>query len=105
MDLTIECLRKICHPENIEITLHAAKRLEQRGIVLNDIIKCIKTGQIIEYYPEDYPFPSCLILGLSVSEQYLHIVVGSNMETLWIITAYYPDPLKWESGFVKRKEP
>ena len=32
MELNIEDLRKICCLENIEITLHAAKRLEQRGI-------------------------------------------------------------------------
>lgn len=104
MDLSIECLQKICSPENIEITLHAAKRLEQRGITLDDVMECIKTGKIIEYYPDDYPFPSCLVLGLSASDQYLHVVVGSNMETLWIVTAYYPDPQKWESDFATRKE-
>ena len=65
MELCIEELRKICTIENIEITLHAAKRLEQRGILLKDIIECIKNGEIIEQYPDDYPFPSCLILGIS----------------------------------------
>lgn len=37
MDLNIEKLRIICSIENIEITLHAAKRLEQRGISIADI--------------------------------------------------------------------
>ena len=55
MELNIEDLKNICFPENIEITLHAAKRLEQRGITLNDIIDCIKSGKIIEQYPSDYP--------------------------------------------------
>ena len=32
MELKIEDLRKICVPENFEITMHAAKRLEQRNI-------------------------------------------------------------------------
>ena len=44
MELCIEELRKICTIENIEITLHAAKRLYQRGILLKDIIECIKNG-------------------------------------------------------------
>lgn len=104
MKLTIESLKGICFLENIEITLHAAKRLEERGILLDDIINCIKSGKIIEQYPDDYPFPSCLILGLSIKNQFLHVVVGSNLETLWIVTAYYPDSEKWESGFEIRKE-
>jgi len=32
VELKIEDLRKICVPENFEITMHAAKRLEQRNI-------------------------------------------------------------------------
>ncbi len=104
MELTIETLRTICCLENIEITLHAAKRLEQRGISITDIINCINSGKIIEQYPNDYPFPSCLILGLSIKAQYLHAVVGSNSETLWIVTAYYPDSEKWEPDFQTRKE-
>lgn len=104
MTFSIEDIQKICSPENIEITLHAAKRLEQRGISLNDVIECIKGGKIIEYYTDDYPFPSCLILGMSVSEQHIHVVVGSDFKTLWIVTAYYPDPTKWESDYATRKE-
>ncbi len=104
MELNIELLRRLCKLENIEITLHAAKRLEQRGITTSDIISCIVAGEIIEQYPDDYPFPSCLILGISVKKQYMHIVVGSNSETLWIVTAYYPDREKWEPDFKTRKE-
>lgn len=104
MELNIEELQKICSIENIEITLHAAKRLEQRNILLGDVLACIQNGEIIEKYPEDYPYPSCLILGLSLKDEYLHIVVGSDFETLWIITAYYPDVDKWESDFKTRKE-
>ena len=104
MELTMDSLKEICSLENIEITLHAAKRLEQRGILLDDVISCIQSGKIIEQYPDDYPFPSCLILGLSIKNQYLHVVVGSNLETLWIVTAYYPDSEKWESDLETRKE-
>lgn len=104
MELDIIDLRKICTLENIEITLHAAKRLEQRGISIDDVIACIMNGEIIEQYPTDYPHPSCLILGYAVSELYLHVVIGSDLNTLWIVTAYYPDLNKWESDYKTRKE-
>lgn len=104
MELNLNDLRKICRLENIQITLHAAKRLEQRGISTDDLISCIQTGEIIEQYPDDYPFPSCLILGSSVAGRAVHIVVGSDLETLWIVTAYYPDPEQWSPDFKIRKE-
>lgn len=97
-------LRKLCIPENIEITLHAAKRLEQRNISINDVISCILTGEIIEQYPADYPYPSCLVLGISLKNTILHVVAGTDSNTLWIITAYYPDKNKWSSDFKTRKE-
>lgn len=102
--LKIEDLQRICDLQNIEITLHAAKRLEQRGISISDIISCIKNGEIIEQYPDDYPFPSCLILGISSNKSMLHVVVGTDLETLWIITAYFPSLEKWEYDLKTRKE-
>lgn len=104
MELDINVLRKICMPENIEITMHAAKRLEQRGILIKDVINCIINGEIIEQYPTDYPYPSCLILGISVSGKFLHVVVGSNQTLLWVVTAYYPDNNKWSEDLKVRKE-
>lgn len=104
MELRIDDLRKICTAENIELTLHAAKRLEQRSILLDDVMACIRNGEIIEQYPDDYPQPSCLILGLSIGQKWLHVVVGSNMVTLWIVTAYFPNSHKWEDDFKTRKE-
>lgn len=102
-ELNLQDLQKICSLENIEITLHAAKRLAQRGILIDDILSCIKTGEIIEQYPDDYPYSSCLILGKSSTNLILHVVVGSDLATLWIVTAYYPNSEKWESDFKTRK--
>lgn len=104
MELTIEELQKICIPENIIMTMHAAKRLEQRGISLKEVMDCIMTGEIIEQYPDDYPYPSCLTLGNINTSKPLHTVVGTNGEQLWIVTAYYPAPEKWLDDFKTRRE-
>ena len=98
MALDILELRKLCIPKNIRITLHAAKRLEQRGIFLKDVISCIMNGEIIE------PYPSCLILGMSIEDKYLHVVIGNHESDLFLITAYFPSFDKWESDFKTRKE-
>ncbi len=104
MILKLDELKKINAPDNIVITIHAAKRLEQRCISLKEIIHCIETGEIIEQYPNDYPFPSCLILGNLSDKNPLHTVVGSNGSQLWIVTAYHPAPDKWMNDFKTRRE-
>jgi hypothetical protein len=79
-------------------------RLLQRGIEMDEIVYALMHGEIIEQYPNDYPFPSCLVLGLTFADNYLHIVCGSDENLLWLITAYLPDPAEWNNGFKTRKE-
>lgn len=104
MELSIEELQKLCSEETIVTTLHAAKRLEQRHINLGSIINCIMSGEVIEQYPDDYPYPSCLVLGNRDMENPLHTVIASNGEMLFIITAYHPSAEQWENDLRTRKE-
>ena len=102
--LNIKELQKINLPENVVITIHAAKRLEQRGIGLREVMNCIQSGEIIEQYPDDYPYPSCLILGNFATDKPLHAVIGTDDKRLWIITAYYPSSEKWLDNLKTRRE-
>lgn len=89
--------------DNFVLTKHILKRFDERGIILGDVRKVIMQGEIIEQYPDDYPYPSCLLLGLSICNRYLHACVALNEENILIITAYYPDLDEWESDFKTRK--
>ncbi len=62
------------------------------------------TGEIIEQYPDDYPYPSCLTLGNMTTNKPLQAVIGTNGLQLWIITAYYPAPEKWMDDLKTRRE-
>ena len=100
----ISDLQKLCESGAIKWTAHVLARLQERGIEPSDIKNCITTGRIIEQYPDDYPFPSCLVLGAAMAGKALHVVIGLGQGFLWLITAYYPDPLKWNENFSIRKE-
>lgn len=102
--MQIEQLRAMNKAEQIAITEHARRRLVERSISVNDIIRCIDTGEIIQKYEDDKPFPSCLILGADIDGEYLHVVVSHDDEWIYLITAYHPDPNVWESDFKTRKE-
>jgi len=83
---------------------HAIRRMFQRSITSADVRHVLKTGEVIEDYLNDTPYPSRLMLGWCGSRP-LHLVAADSLETqeTIIITVYEPDPDKWESGFRKRK--
>lgn len=101
--MNIDDLRELCHDESIEMTRHVLDRCLQRNIKYADVKNCILNGEIIENYPDDYPYPSCLVLSI-MTQQPLHIVVGLGENKLWIITAYYPNPKKWAEDYKTRRE-
>lgn len=103
-EITIDHLQTIAkNRTDVIITQHTLYRFRERGITINDILNAIMYGKIIEQYPNDYPYPSCLVLGVSVNNNYIHVVCGSKGTKIWIVTAYYPTPDKWEKDFITRK--
>ncbi len=101
--IDIDILRKMNRLEKIALTKHARERLAERKITIDDIVNGINTGEVIKQYEDDKPLPSCLVLGLSVNNKYIHIVVSNDEEYIYIITAYYPDPQLWSDDFKTRK--
>lgn len=101
--IDIDILRKMNRPEKIALTKHARERLAERKITIDDIVNGINTGEVIKQYEDDKPLPSCLVLGISVNNKYIHIVVSNDEEYIYIITAYYPDPQLWSDDFKTRK--
>lgn len=102
--MKIKEIQDLCQKNKLRWTNHIFIRLVQRNISMADVKHAIMTGEIIESYPDDFPYPSCLIVGINVDNMYIHVVCGSNSEELWLITAYYPDPEKWTEDFKSRKE-
>ena len=50
--LSIDSFRRYCEDDKVFITNHAMERCRQRGILAKDILSAVKTGEIIESYPE-----------------------------------------------------
>lgn len=102
--LNIESIRKCISRRNIIWTKHCLNRINQRNILIADIKTAINNGKIIEYYYDDYPYPSCLIIGKDTNDNIVHIVCGMNNNLLFIITAYHPDSDEWEEDMKTRRE-
>ena len=83
--------------------VHAIQRMFQRRISKEEVRQVAATGETIETYPMDKPFPSRLILGWSGSRP-IHVVAAddASAEETIIVTVYQPDIEEWESGFKRR---
>lgn len=99
MDDIKEALKK----DKIKWSGHILTRMQQRGIKVKDIIDCLLNGEIIEHYKDDYPYPSCLILGHTVDNRSIHVVCALEEDNLWMITAYYPSKSEWLDDLKTRR--
>jgi len=102
--MTIDDIVLLCRKRSFRWTNHILDRISRRGINMCDVESALIDGEIIERYPTDYPYPSCLVLGRSKAGKPLHVVCGSNGEKLWLVTAYFPDPDEWTEDFKQRRK-
>ena len=78
----------------------------ERRISAADVRHVLESGETIESYPDDQPYPSRLTLG-SVEDRTLHVVAAENDEDLEliVITVYEPDPARWDETYRIRRTP
>lgn len=80
---------------------HAVKRMIERSIERSEVEYVIMRGEIIEEYPDDKYFPSCLIYGKTVGGRDLHVQI-SFPPSVVLITTYEPDPEEWIDCKIRR---
>ena len=91
-------------PERLIFRVHAIQRMFQRGVTVDDVRQVLATGETIENYPDDTPYPSRLVLG-RLGSRTLHVVFAENkaMREIIVVTVYEPDPDRWDSDFRRRR--
>lgn len=70
MDLAfiVEAIRS----NQIRITDHADEEAQADYLSFDEILVSVFQGEIIEDYPDDKPYPSCLIYGETFKEEPIH---------------------------------
>ena len=90
----------------VRITDHADEEADADNLTFGEIYFSVINGEIIEDYPADKPYPSCLILGYTENGKPVHSVWAYNEQNQWavVITAYRPDPNLWINWRERRKK-
>ena len=104
MNFNIDVIKALIKADKIQWRGHILIRMQQRGIKISDVINCINSGEIIEYYESDYPFPSYLILGFTDNNTGVHVVCAVGQGYVWMITTYYPDKEQWYDDLKTRRQ-
>lgn len=89
----------------VRITDHADEEAEVDQLMFDEIYFSVLHGEVIEDYPTDKPYPSCLVYGQTFSGDPVHSVWAYNERTRWavLITVYRPDPDLWINWRERRK--
>jgi len=88
----------------IRITDHADEEAQVDHLSFDEIFFSVFQGEIIEDYPEDTPYPSCLVYGDTFAGVPVHSVWACNQDNQWavLITVYRPDPIRWINWRIRR---
>lgn len=84
---------------------HALNQMNhpERMIATTEVRNVIFHGEIVKEYPEDLRGHSCLLLGYGAENRPIHVVCVPKSDYLAVITAYLPDPARWEADWRTRK--
>ena len=102
--MNIQDIRDAINIGRHEISIHADEKIDNDLITIGDIFASVQDGEVIEDYPDDRPFPSCLIYGRAHGTEPLHSVWGYDEDERLavLITVYRPDPDRWVEWRIRR---
>jgi hypothetical protein len=102
----LDFIRRCPRTRRVLWTHHVNMRLGRRAITRAMVLDATDRYEIVEAYPDAHFMPSYLLLGRTGTDA-LHIVVAVDHEsdTVRIVTAYRPNPARWESDLKTRRGP
>jgi hypothetical protein len=104
-DMNIGDIAEAIRSNRVRITDHADEETQADRLSFDQIYFSVMCGEIIEDYPTDKPYPSCLILGRTFGGDPVHSVWAYNPTNRWavLITVYRPDPKRWIDWRTRRR--
>lgn len=71
---------------------------------LEDVSTSLFNGELIESYPRDFPFPSCLVYGRNRQGEPIHSVWAFDEigGVAILVTVYRPNPNRWIDFKIRR---
>lgn len=91
----------------VRISDHGYDELAADGIFARDVLAMVAEGAVVEDYPDYAKGPCVLVLQKDRHGEPMHVLWGipkGASSPAVLITAYRPDPDRWEAGFLRRRK-
>ena len=107
MSETLQKILRLIQQGKVKISDHGYDEIGADSLYVRDVLGSIADAVVVEDYP-DYPKGPCiLVLQKDRAGEPIHVVWGipkSKSSPAVLITAYRPDPQRWEPDFLRRKK-
>jgi len=102
----LETIQNLVHSKELRISEHGYDELAADRVSVREIVEGVVDAVLIEEYPEFPKGPCLLVLQRDRFGQPVHAVWGipaGYTTPAVLITAYRPDPERWERDFMRRR--
>ena len=107
MSATFQSILNLIAAKDVRISEHGYDELAEDDLTVTEILQSVANATVVEEYP-DYPKgPSVLVLQFDREGQPIHTVWGvpkGHQRPAVLVTAYRPDPSRWNSSFMERRK-
>src|SRR5262249_34904775 len=106
MSQTLARVKSLIAEGKVRASQHGYNELANDGLFYDELVGGIEDAQVIEDYPTYAKGPCVLVLQRDAGGKPVHALWGlakGTTEPAVLITAYRPDPARWEADFLRRK--
>jgi hypothetical protein len=103
---TLERVQTLVATGDVRISEHGYDELAADGLLAREIVGGVATASVVEDYPDYAKGPCVLLLQKTDDGRSVHAVWGlpaGHPGPAVLVTAYLPDPTRWEPGFRRRR--
>ena len=107
MNQTFRQILRLIEQGQIKISDHGYDEMAADDLYVRDVIGSVTDALVVEDYP-DYPKGPCVLAQQKDRNgRPIHVVWGiprGKSSPAVLVTAYRPDPRRWEPDFLRRKK-
>ena len=106
LSTTLEAVKKLVAAGQARISEHGYDEIAADGIYVRDILAGVDKATVVEDYPAFPKGRAVLVLQWDKDARPVHVVWGipkGFTTPAVVVTAYRPDPDRWDSTFTKRR--